>query len=462
METIRERVLVVEDNDSMRKMLTSALGDEGYEVTAVGSAEEAMEALAERRFDAVIADLRLPGKDGIAVLEECRQIDPTTPVIIMTAYGTIESAVRAVKLGAHDFITKPFDLDYLLLMVSRLMRSQRLVRENEALRAELGERAGAPQIIGRSPAFLKTIDEVRQVSDSDATVLLLGESGTGKELLARAIHALSPRQGRPFVAINCAAIPETLIENELFGHERGAYTGAERRRPGKFELANRGTLFLDEIADLPPALQAKLLRVLQERRFERVGGTRTIHVDVRIIAATNQDLRRLVQQRRFREDLYYRVNVFPITIPPLRERPEDIPLLAEHFADRFSREMRKGRTVFSPEAMRRLQEYAWPGNVRELQNCIERAVILAGGGEIRPEHLGFSDLGVPEVDLARIPLEGTLAEAAQRAKQYVERKMIEAAMQRCGGNKAEMARMLGVNYKTLLQKIKEYGLKTED
>jgi len=458
MPTPSGRILVVEDNDGMRKMLQSSLRDEGYDVEVAGSAEQGAELLARETYDLLLTDLRLPGRDGISLLEEAQQLDPSLSVLIMTAFGTIETAVKAVKLGADDFITKPFDIEFLLLQISRALEKKRLERENLLLRGVARELASPAELLGQSPAFLRALDDVRKVGASDATVLLLGESGTGKELLARAIHNESPRRDAPFVAINCAAIPENLLENELFGHERGAYTGAERRKLGKFELADRGSIFLDEIGDFPLALQPKLLRVLQERTFERVGGTRPIRVNIRIIAATNQDIRKQVRERRFREDLYYRLNVFPITIPPLRERREDIPLLAQHFVRKFARDLKKPPCALSPAAVQRMMSYQWPGNVRELQNCIERAVILAGGAPIQPEHLSVLEPGLAAVEPDELPIAGTLQQAVQQAKEYVERRMIEDTLRGTLGNKAEAARILAVNYKTLLTKIKEYGI----
>ena len=321
------------------------------------------------------------------MLRASKEIDADTPVIVMTAYGSIEDAVAAMKEGALDFLAKPVDPDHLALLVARALEQRRMVTENLLLKEELAVRRGAPQLVGEDPSLRKVFASLQQAAATDTTVLLEGESGTGKELFARSLHALSQRADAPFVAINCAAIPETLLETELFGHEKGAFTGAVARKPGKFEMAHRGTLFLDEIGDLPLSLQAKILRALEEKRFERVGGTATVQVDVRLVAATNRGLRAAVAARRFREDLYFRLSVFPITVPPLRDRPGDIPLLARYFVERFCRDMKKKPLSLSPAALEQLLSYRWPGNVRELQNCIERAVILADGDTMQPRHL---------------------------------------------------------------------------
>jgi DNA-binding NtrC family response regulator len=379
----------------------------------------------------------------------------------MTAFGSIQDAVAAMKEGALDFLAKPVDPEHLMLMVDRALKQRRLMTEYVLLKDELASRRGAPTIIGESPALKRAIVSLQRGAGTDATVLLEGESGTGKELFARALHALSPRSEGPFVAINCAAIPENLLETELFGHEKGAFTGAVGRKLGKFEVAHRGTLFLDEIGDLPLSLQAKILRAIEERRFERVGGTASLHVDVRIVAATNKGLRAAVAAKQFREDLYFRLSVFPITIPPLRERPEDVPILARHFVERFSRDMKKPVSL-APSAIDELQKYRWPGNVRELQNCIERAVILSETDAIHARHLNLS-LHAPAIADAPSPwatfdLSGSLAEVMRRAQVEVERRKIEQALKEGGGDKGRAADLLGLQYKVLLGKLKEYGL----
>jgi DNA-binding NtrC family response regulator len=367
-----------------------------------------------------------------------------------------------MKEGALDFLAKPVDPDHLLLMVERALAQRRVMTEYILLKEELAARRGAPQIIGDAPSLKQSILALQRAAGSDATVLLEGESGTGKELFARALHALSPRSDGPFVAINCAAIPDNLLETELFGHEKGAFTGAVARKPGKFELAHHGTLFLDEIGDLPLALQAKILRALEERRFERVGGTQSLHVDVRIVAATNKQLRAGVAAKQFREDLYFRLSVFPIAIPPLRDRPDDIPILARHFAERFSRELKKKAAVLAPSAIEELQKYHWPGNVRELQNCMERAVILSETDSIHARHLNLS-LHAPlppetPSPWASFDLSGTLADVVKRAQGEVEKRKIEHALKEGGGDKGRAADLLGLPYRNFLAKLKEHGL----
>jgi DNA-binding NtrC family response regulator len=381
----------------------------------------------------------------------------------MTAYGSIQDAVVAMKEGALDFLAKPVDPDHLLLLVERALAQRRMAAENRALRDELAARRGAPTIIGQDPSLARVMATVHRAAATDTTVLLLGESGTGKELVARSLHALGGRADGPFVAINCAAIPETLLETELFGHEKGAFTGASARKAGRFELAHRGTLFLDEIGDLPIGLQAKILRALEEKKFDRVGGTQPLQVDVRVVAATNRNLKAAVAARQFREDLYFRLSVFPIDIPPLRERPGDIEVLARHFVDKFCRELKKKTLTLSAEAIDELQRYRWPGNVRELQNCIERAAILVDGDTIRPRHLSlsFRDAVVLEAPVdpwEQVDLSGSLTDVTRRAIVEVERRKIQASLKDAGGQKPRAADLLQVSYKTLLQKLKEYGI----
>jgi DNA-binding NtrC family response regulator len=455
-------ILLVEDKDSLRSMLKLAIEGQGHLVVEARDQGEAMRAMHQDRPALVLTDLRLPEGDGFGVLRAAKEMDPELPVIVMTAYGSIQDAVAAMKEGALDFLAKPVDPDHLMLMVERALTQRRVMTEYILLKEELAARRGAPQIIGDAPSLRQAILALQRASGSDATVLLEGESGTGKELFARALHALSPRSEGPFVAINCAAIPENLLETELFGHEKGAFTGAVARKPGKFEIAHRGTLFLDEIGDLPLALQAKILRALEERRFERVGGTQSLHVDVRIVAATNKQLRAGVAAKQFREDLFFRLSVFPITIPPLRERPDDIPILARHFAERFSRELTKKAAILAPSAIEELQKYHWPGNVRELQNCMERAVILSESDTIHGRHLNLS-LHAPMVPDAPSPwaafdLSGSLADVLKRAQSEVERRKIELAMREGGGDKGRAADLLGLPFKTLLAKLKEHGM----
>ena len=378
-------ILLVEDKDSLRTMLRLSLEAQGHVVVEAVDEPSAVAAM-QARPDLVISDLRLPVGDGFGVLKAAKDLDPDLPVIVMTAYGSIQDAVAAMKEGALDFLAKPIDPDHLALLVERALAQRRMVAENLLLKEELAERLGAPRIVGESAALKQALLTVQRAAPSDATVLLEGESGTGKELFARALHALSPRASRAFVAINCAAIPEALLEAELFGYEKGAFTGAAARKPGKFEIAHRGTLFLDEIGDLPLTLQAKILRALDTRSFDRLGGVSPVRVVVRVVAATNRNLRGMVSSRQFREDLYFRLSVFPITVPPLRERREDIPVLARYFVDRVCRDVKK-RVTLSEGAVAALQCYDWPGNVRELQNCIERAIILASGDTIQAAHV---------------------------------------------------------------------------
>ncbi|MBN2056386.1 sigma-54-dependent Fis family transcriptional regulator [bacterium] len=459
---MRHDILIVEDNPSMLRMLQATLAGEGWSIDCASSGEDAISKLGDHEYQVVVTDLKLSGvKNGMEVMYAAKAIDPLSAVVIMTAFGTIELAVTAMKEGALDFITKPFDTNLLILLITRAIEGRRLRTENILLREEFASRIGAPRILGKSPRFMEVIRQVQKVAAGETTVLLLGESGTGKELVARALHHLSDRCSGHFVAINCAAIPDNLLESELFGYERGAFTGAERKKIGKFEFADHGTLFLDEIGDLSLPLQAKLLRVLQEKEFERVGGTKTVNVDVRVIAASNKNMARLVNSRDFRDDLYYRLSVFPIVLPPLRDRMEDIPLLAEHFITRFAKELKRPGMKLSRDSIRKLQGYHWPGNIRELQNCIERAMILAAGQIIQPGDLGFSGLAeMEEVDLSAVPLEGTLQEGTQRAREVAERTMIRKALLAAGGNKTRAAVKLGVNYKTLLAKIKEYRLES--
>jgi two-component system, NtrC family, response regulator AtoC len=447
------RILIVEDKDSLRSMLEEMLKAEGLTVAGSGSGSQAVERLrAGERFDLVLTDWRLPGADGLAVLDAARALDPTMPVIVMTAYGSIETAVEAMKHGAEDFITKPVDPDLLRLLVSRGI--ERRARSRESLLFAEAQSRSMPVIVGESAAIRAVRSETERVAATDATVLLEGESGTGKELFARAIHALSSRRNGTFVAINCAAIPETLLESELFGHERGAFTGATARRLGKFELGDAGTIFLDEIGELSPATQGKLLRVLQERSFHRVGGTIPIQVDVRIITASNRPLDRLVSQGLFREDLYYRVRVFPIRIPALRERPEDIDPLIEWFLGHLPRELGKSPVPLSEAARDRLRAYEWPGNVRELRNCLERAIILADARGIDEKHLRLG----PDGGFFEASRDETLAQARERAAQGAERAWLRRALERAGGDRTAVAEAAGLTPRRFEAKLREHGL----
>ena len=455
-------ILLVEDKDSLRAMLRLALEAQGHTVVEARDQPEAEAALRASRPAVVLSDLRLTEGDGFGVLRASKELDPELPVIVMTAFGSIQDAVAAMKEGALDFLAKPVDPDHLLLMVERALTQRRMATENMILKEELAQRRGAPQIVGEDPQLKQVSLALHRAAATDTTVLLEGESGTGKELFARALHALSPRADGPFVAINCAAIPETLLETELFGHEKGAFTGASARKPGKFELAHRGTLFLDEIGELPLSLQPKILRALEEKQFERVGGTLPLKVDVRVVAATNRHLKAAVAARQYREDLFFRLSVFPIVIPPLRERARDIITLARYFIDRFCRELNKPPLALSPSAEQDLLAYPWPGNVRELQNCIERAAILTEGDTIHSRHLNLS-FRTPAVEedvspWSQIDLSGTLAEASRRVIGEVERRKIEQALKEAAGNRNRAAEMLQISYKMLVSKLRDYGL----
>jgi putative PEP-CTERM system response regulator len=456
-------VLLVEDKDSLRAMLRHALEAQGHAVLEARDEAEAIHQLRQTRPAVVLTDLKLPTGDGFGVLRAAKELDPELQVIVMTAYGSIQDAVTAMREGAMDFLAKPVDPDHLLLMVERAIAQRRMLSDYILLKEEMAERRGAPRIIGEDAKLRHVLQQLHRAAATDATVLLEGESGTGKELFARGLHALSPRAEGPFVAINCAAIPETLLETELFGHEKGAFTGAASRKPGRFEMAHRGTLFLDEIGDLPLALQAKILRALEEKQFERVGGTQSLHVDVRVVAATNRNLKQRVAERQFREDLYFRLSVFPIQIPPLRERTRDVVILARHFVDRFCRDLNKKPLTLAPAALDELEAYAWPGNVRELQNCIERAVILSDGDTIHPRHLNLSFRQPASAQPAASPweaidLSGTMIDALRRVTAEVERRKVEHALRDTAGNKQRAAEILQISYKTLLQKLKEYGI----
>ncbi len=385
-----ELILVVEDKDNLRAVLRKTLEAEGYGVEEAGDGHTALDRLRRDRFSLVLTDLRLPRADGHTVLRAAVQADPEMPVILMTAYGTIRDAVDAMREGAYDYLEKPVDSDHLLALVRRALQHRSVLHENLILKERFSHELEVPDIVGGSPSLMAALEQVRRVAPTDATVLLGGESGTGKELFARAVHHLSGRKQQSFLALNCAAIPETLLESELFGYEKGAFTGAVSTKRGKFEIADRGTLFLDEIGDLSPTLQGKVLRVIEHREFERVGGNETRRVDIRLVAATNKDLPALVAAGAFRPDLFFRLSVFPIVVPPLRDRRDDIPVLARHFAIRFAAEQkRRGPVEFAPEALQAMASHPWPGNVRELQNAIERALILAEPGPIRADHLGL-------------------------------------------------------------------------
>jgi len=451
-------ILLVEDKESLRRVLRMTLEAAGYSVTEAADARAAIDEIARVPHKIVLTDLRMPNGSGIDVLRAAKAADNEVPVILMTAYGSIDEAVQAMKDGAQDFLQKPVDSNHLLLLVERALEQSRLRNENLLLREEWSKRYGFPRIIGESESIKRSVAETQRVAQTDATVLLLGESGTGKELFARAVHHLSNRRDKPFVAINCVAIPETLIENELFGHERGAFTGAGERRLGKFELAAGGTVFLDEIGELPLAVQGKLLRAIEEKAVDRIGGKSPIPVDVRVVAATNKDLRAAVEHGEFRGDLFFRLAVFPIDIPALRERGDDVVLLARHFAAQLGKELRGREARLSDSSITAISLHNWPGNVRELENSIERACILSDGSELEPRDLGLATDDRADAAALGVNLSGSLSEATERVVRLVERQKIVEALTAHDGNKTRAAEALGVSYKTLLTKIKEYNL----
>jgi len=454
---LQQHLLLVDDEHAFREVMAERLGDQGYRVEQAGSGEEALERLSEFAFDVLITDLRLPGVDGRQVLDEAFARYPEITAIVITGYGGVREAVEVTRRGAEGFITKPFQFEELLHELSMAAEKRRLKSENAYLRAQLQDRSKLDGIVGRTPIMLQLFELVRTVAATPSTVLITGETGTGKELAARAIHDASPRRAQRFVALNCSAIPETLLEAEIFGHVRGAFTGAIANRPGRLEQANRGTLFLDEIGTMSPALQAKLLRVLQSREFERVGDSQTIKVDVRVVAATNSDLKRMVADGMFREDLFYRLNVIPVHVPALRERRGDIPLLAQHFLDKFAKESQppRGRVTIAQEAQQALMAYEWPGNVRQLENVIERAFALSPG---RNQIVG-ADLP-PELQQAPVAIDAddyVLPDVGVDLEQAVatfEHALIKRALDRTEGNKSQAADLLKLKRTTLIEKLK--------
>ena len=453
-------ILLVEDKDSLRAMLRLALEAQGHAVIEARDEVEAIAALRDAQPAVVLSDLRLPVGDGLGVLRAAKEADPELPVIVMTAHGSIQDAVAAMKQGALDFLAKPVDPDHLWLLAERARAQRRLLNDYRLLKEEAAARRGGPHIIGDSPALRQVMAAIDRAAATDTTVLLEGESGTGKELCARALHDRSPRAHGPFVAINCAAIPDTLLEAELFGYERGAFTGANQRKLGRFELAQRGTLFLDEIGEMPMTVQAKMLRAIETRKIERLGGGASIQLDIRIVAATNRGLRQAVSARQFREDLYFRLSVFPVEVPALRDRRDDIPKLAHHFVERVCRDLGKKITL-SPEAVTELMAHNWPGNIRELQKALERAVILAEGDVLLPRHLSLSPVpksGSSADPWDRIDLRGSLAEATARTVSEVERRKIQQALSDTGGDRGRAADLLQINYKALEAKLRELRL----
>lgn len=451
------RILVIEDEEKLRRVVQLQLQSSGYEVEQAATAEEGL-VLAERA-DLVLTDLRLPGMSGLEFLEKTHAGRPGLPVVMMTAFGSVETAVEAMKKGAADFLVKPFSLDHLSAVVEKALEMQALRDENRRLKEELGGRYQLDSIVGRSGAMQEVFAMVLRAAPTRATVLLAGESGVGKDMIARAIHYHSPRKDKPFIKINCTAIPENLMESELFGYEKGAFTGANMTKPGKFEQADTGTVFLDEIGDVPMAIQVKLLRILQEREFERLGSNKTRHIDVRVVAATNVDLRRALEEGTFREDLYYRLNVLPINIPPLRERREDIPYLADHFIRKHAAELGTAELEMSVDATAKLMAYHWPGNVRELENVIERSLVLAMGGRLEA-----GDIRLDMAPRSRTAASGGGGEPmflpdGMTLDQY-EEAIIREAMRRAQGNKSQAARLLGLTRNALRYRLGQMGMET--
>jgi DNA-binding NtrC family response regulator len=446
-----KRILVVEDEERLRRVIQLQLSDAGYEVDQAATGGDAVRYL--DRADLILTDLKLPDMDGIAVLTQARQLNPTAPVVLMTAFGTVETAVEAMKKGAADFVLKPFSLEHLMSVLERALEMRSLRRENQMLKEELAQRYQFDNIIGRSGAMKEIFATIARVAPSRATVLLCGESGVGKDLIARSIHFHSPRREKSFVKIDCTAIPENLMESELFGYEKGAFTGAQQTKPGKFEQADAGTVFLDEIGDVPANIQVKLLRVLQDREFERLGSNKTRQIDVRVLAATNVDLRAALEQGRFREDLYYRLNVVPLNIPPLRERKEDIPFLAKHFLDRFAADSGRTGVTLTQEGLDRLLSYHWPGNVRELENVVERSLLLSGA----------DSLNAADIKLDMAPRPRTISGEAPfvpdgMTLDELEQSIIREAMRRANGNKSQAARLLGLTRNALRYRLDQMGI----
>ena len=450
---MKPRILVVDDESSHRQMIEAVLSAEGYEISQADDGQTAIVAVEDRFYDLVIMDIRMPKISGIEALKKIKSISPGIPIIIMTAYASVGNAVEALKSGAYDYLIKPLDIEELKILVVKALRFRQLEQENVYLKERLNNRFDFSKILGRSPVMNSLFETMALVAPSEATVLIVGDSGTGKELIASAVHQNSPRKDRPLIKVNCAALPETLLESELFGHEKGAFTGAIARKQGRFQLAHKSSVFLDEIAEMAPATQAKILRVLQEREFEPVGSSQTFKVDTRIIAATNKNLEEEIKAGRFREDLYYRINVVTLVVPPMRERREDILLLADFFLKQYAEKNNRPIKGFTPRAVDLLMRYDWPGNVRELENVVERAVIMARGDMITP-------LEFPDVlqDLDEEAKASPLALTTGRSLKEVEKAMILRTLEETGGNRTHAARILGISRRTLQLKLKEYGI----
>ena len=466
------RVLIADDEDGLRWVLEKGLRGAGYQVTAVRDGTAALAESETQPYDLILLDVRMPGIDGLSLLKQIRERHPDAQVVVMTAHGTMETAIQAMQQGAYDYLAKPFDLDEVLLVAERALAARRLTQEVAALRSGLKEVWEFGALVGRHPTMQEVYKAIGRVAASDVNVLLRGESGTGKEVVARALHHYSRRAGRPFVGISAAAIPVTLLESELFGHEKGAFTDAKERRLGKLELAHGGSVFFDEIGDMPPELQVKLLRALQERVFERVGGHELIRMDARVLAATHRDLESMMRVGRFREDLFYRLNVVMISLPALRERRGDIPLLAEHFLAKYAESL--GERVVAPEALHRLMGYDWPGNVRELENVIQRAMVMASGGVVLPEHLPIGPVSAAVTAAADASLEDVIekkmgefvrelhgqasGELHAQMIGLVEKPLLRVVMRETAGNQVRAAQLLGINRNTLRKKLKEHGI----
>ena len=444
-------LLVADDDPGLRESLERTLTREGYRVVLASDGRAALERVQAGGVDLIVTDLKMPGLTGLELLRAAKAIMPDVDVILLTAFGTVEEAVKAMKDGAYDFLTKPFRREQLIKLIDKALERRDLIEQNRALKKQLEDLRAKGQMIGASPSWRRMLTLVEQTADSSATILIQGESGTGKELVARTIHERSARRNGPFIAVNCAALPETLLESELFGYEKGAFTGAAGRKEGRFELAHGGTLFLDEVADLSLVTQPKILRVLQEGEFERLGGTRTLQVDVRIVAATNQDVAEMVKEKRFREDLYYRLNVITIRVPPLRERPEDIRVLAQHYLRVYGAKNSRKLEGFTGEAIDRLEAYAWPGNVRELENLIERSVLLARKDRIDAEDLPEEVMGVKR------PPRDAILELIGTPLADIERRLLDETLRITGGNKTQAAKLLGIDVRTVARKLERRG-----
>ncbi len=458
-----ETILIVDDNQDMRFTLSNILKEEGYETITAGDGERAIKEVKHKSPNLVLLDIKLPGMDGMKILEDMKKIDKDLIIIMLTAFGDVQGAVRAMKIGAFDYITKPFDNEEIVLIIKKALQTQYLSKEVEVLRKRLGEKTAIEEVMGESPQIKQVLNQVNIIAPTNMTVILQGESGTGKELISQMIHQKSKRKDKPFIAVDCGAIPETLVESELFGYEKGAFTGADERKEGKFEQANGGTLFLDEISNLTDGIQMKLLRIIQEKKVQHLGGRKDIKIDVRIIVATKTNLSEAMRVGKFRDDLFHRLNEFHIGLPPLRERKEDLPVLAKYFLDEANRELDKKVGGFSGEVMRFFLNYHWPGNVRELKNVIKRAVLLADSKDITPACLTLNNgqhTTQPHLqpDDSVLNEGASLREAKEKSAGQIEEKMIKEALAKAGGNKTKAARILKIDRTTLYSKIKEFQI----